>query len=51
MTKLTRINAGAKQHSRLLRRGLSEKAQGLPIPPINPDPKIIIQNEKKLTAA
>lgn len=24
------------------------KEQGLPVPPLNPDPKIIIQNEKKL---
>ena len=25
--------------------------QGLPVPPKNPDPKIIIQNEQKLVAA
>ena len=27
------------------------KEQGLPVPPRNSDPKIIIQNEKKLAAA
>jgi hypothetical protein len=27
------------------------KGQGLPVPPRNPDPKIIIQNEKKLAVA
>ncbi len=33
---------GMKEHVQLL------KEQGLQAPPINPDPKIIIQNEKKL---
>jgi hypothetical protein len=27
------------------------KEKGLPVPPKNPDPKIIIQNEQKLKAA
>jgi hypothetical protein len=31
-----------KEHVALL------KKQGLPVPPINPDPRITIQNEKKL---
>ncbi len=33
---------GMKEHVDLLREN------GLPIPPFNPDPKIIVQNEKKL---
>lgn len=33
---------GIKEHVALL------KEQGLPIPPENPDPVIIVQNEKKL---
>lgn len=33
---------GMKEHVELL------KEQGLPVPPFNPDPKIIIQNENKL---
>jgi hypothetical protein len=33
---------GIKEHVALL------KEQGLTIPPENPDPKIIVQNEKKL---
>jgi predicted RNase H-like HicB family nuclease len=36
---------GMKEHIDLL------KGQGLPAPPMNPDPKIIIQNEKKLAVA
>jgi predicted RNase H-like HicB family nuclease len=36
---------GMKEHIVLLEK------QGLPIPPLNADPKIIIQNEKKLAAA
>jgi predicted RNase H-like HicB family nuclease len=36
---------GMKEHIDLL------KGQGLPVPPMNPDPKIIIQNEKKLAVA
>jgi predicted RNase H-like HicB family nuclease len=36
---------GMKEHIDLLKR------QGLPVPPMNPDPKIIIQNEKKLAVA
>jgi predicted RNase H-like HicB family nuclease len=36
---------GMKEHIDLL------KEQGLPVPPMNPDPKIIIQNEKKLAVA
>jgi predicted RNase H-like HicB family nuclease len=36
---------GMKEHIALL------KEQGLAIPPINPDPRIIIQNEKKLAVA
>ncbi len=36
---------GMKEQVALLRE------QGLPIPPINPDPKIIIENEKKTAAA
>jgi hypothetical protein len=34
-----------KEHIDLL------KGQGLPVPSMNPDPKIIIQNEKKLAVA
>ena len=33
---------GMKEHMALL------KEQGLSVPPVNPDPRIIIQNEKKL---
>ncbi len=36
---------GMKEHIALL------KEQGLLIPPKNPDPKIMIQNEKKLSVA
>jgi predicted RNase H-like HicB family nuclease len=36
---------GMKEHIALL------KEQGLPIPPIDPDPRIIIQNEKKQAVA
>ena len=36
---------GMKEHMTLLRD------QGLPVPPINTDPKIVIENEKKLAAA
>ena len=36
---------GMKEHVELL------KKQGFPVPPKNPDPKIVIQNEKKLAAA
>jgi predicted RNase H-like HicB family nuclease len=36
---------GMKEHITLL------KKQGLPVPPKSSDPKIIIQNEKKLAAA
>lgn len=36
---------GMKEHVKLL------KAQGLPYPPKNPDPRIVIQNEKKSVAA
>ena len=36
---------GMIEHVGLLRE------QGLPVPPKNPDPKIIIQNEQKLVAA
>ena len=36
---------GMKEHIDLLRN------QGLPISPVNPDPKIIIQNEHKLAVA
>ena len=36
---------GMKEHVSLLRE------QGLPVPPINSDPKIIIQNEKKQAVA
>ncbi|MGH8497716.1 MAG: type II toxin-antitoxin system HicB family antitoxin [Methylococcales bacterium] len=36
---------GMKEHIELL------KEQGLPIPPMSSDPKIIIQNEKKLAVA
>jgi predicted RNase H-like HicB family nuclease len=40
-----RAKWGMKEHIALL------KGQGLPIPPIKPDPRIIIQNEKKLAIA
>jgi predicted RNase H-like HicB family nuclease len=33
---------GMKEHMDLL------KERGLPIPPVNPDPEIIVQNERKL---
>ena len=36
---------GMKEHVELL------KEQGLPVPSQNPDPKIIIQNERKLEVA
>ena len=36
---------GMKEHIELLRE------QGLPVPPENQDPKIVVQNEKKLEAA
>ena len=36
---------GMEEHVDLL------KDQGLPVPPRNPDPKIIIQNEKKAAVA
>lgn len=36
---------GMKEHMALLR------GQGLPVPPINSDPKILIENEKKLAVA
>jgi len=36
---------GLKEHVKLLQQ------QGLPVPPANPDPQIVIQNEKKLAAA
>jgi predicted RNase H-like HicB family nuclease len=36
---------GMKEHLDLLRE------QGLPVPPVNPDPTIVIQNERKLAAA
>jgi predicted RNase H-like HicB family nuclease len=36
---------GMKEHMDLL------KERGLPIPPVNPDPEIIIQNERKLAPA
>ena len=36
---------GMREHLALLRE------QGLPAPPANPDPSILIQNQKKLAAA
>ena len=36
---------GMKEHIALLRE------QGFPVPPINSDPKIVIENEKKLAVA
>ena len=36
---------GIKEHVELL------KGRGLPVPRKNPDPRIVIQNEKKLAAA
>jgi len=36
---------GMKEHAELL------KQQALPVPPENPDPQIVIQNEKKRAAA
>jgi predicted RNase H-like HicB family nuclease len=36
---------GMKEHVELL------KQEGLPVPPNNPDPRIIVQNEKKLAVA
>jgi len=40
-----RAKWGMKEHVQLL------KEQGLPVPPPNPNPKIIIQNEEKLAVA
>ena len=40
-----RAKWGLIDHVNLLRE------QGLPVPPKNPDPKIIVQNEEKLAAA
>ena len=42
---LYRAKWGMEEHVNLL------KKRGLPIPLKNPDPKIIIQNEKKVTTA
>ncbi len=36
---------GMKEHTDLM------KKQGLPVPPVNPKPKIIIQNEEKRAVA
>jgi len=36
---------GMREHIALLRE------QKLPVPPVNPDPKIVIENEKKRAAA
>jgi predicted RNase H-like HicB family nuclease len=36
---------GMREHVTLLRE------QGLPVPPVNSDPKIIIENEKRLAVA
>ena len=36
---------GMREHIALLRE------QQLPVPPVNPDPKIVIENEKKRAAA
>lgn len=36
---------GMKEHVALL------EERGLPVPPINPDPKIVVQNEQKLAVA
>ncbi len=36
---------GMKEHVGLLQE------HGLPIPPINPDPRIVVQNEKKFAVA
>ena len=33
---------GMKEHIALLRE------QGIPVPPVNPDPRIVVQNAKKL---
>jgi hypothetical protein len=38
-------HARMKEHVELL------KKEGLPVPPNNPDPRIIVQNEKKLAVA
>jgi predicted RNase H-like HicB family nuclease len=42
---LFRAKWGMKEHVELL------KQQALPVPPENPDPQIVIQNEKKRAAA
>jgi predicted RNase H-like HicB family nuclease len=42
---LYRARWGMKEHVELL------KKQGLPVPPQNKDPKIVIQNEKKVAVA
>lgn len=36
---------GMKEHVDLL------KEQGLPVPPVNPDPRIVIQNPKRIAVA
>jgi predicted RNase H-like HicB family nuclease len=36
---------GMREHIELL------KEQALPVPPINPDPRIIVQNERKVAVA
>jgi predicted RNase H-like HicB family nuclease len=36
---------GMKEHVALLNE------HGLPVPPVNPDPQIVVQNEKKLVVA
>jgi predicted RNase H-like HicB family nuclease len=40
-----RAKWGMKEHVELM------KERGLPIPPVNPDPKIVVQNEKNLAVA
>ena len=42
---LFRAKWGMKEHVELL------KQEGFPVPPINADPRIIVQNEKKLAVA
>lgn len=42
---LYRAKWGMREHVALL------MAQGLPVPPVNPDPQIVIHNERRMVAA
>lgn len=42
---ISKARWGMKEHVALLNE------HGFPVPPINPDPRIVVQNEKKLAVA